>query len=173
MTREEVIKLLMMIKAAYPNYNPQDKNVAANIWHEMLKDYDANAVMASFKAYLADDPNGFAPSIGQLIGRLKMVNNEGTDMEALEAWSLVSRAIRNGYYGAEMEFAKLPPLVQKAVGSPVNIRNWATTDMKAIETVIASQFISSYKAIVAREQELSSIKAHFRILEKEREMING
>lgn len=173
MIRDDVVKLLMMIQAAYPNYKPQDKTVTVNMWHEMLKDYDANAVMASFKAYLADDPNGFAPSIGQLIGRLKMVNNEGTDMEALEAWSLVSRAIRNGYYGAEMEFAKLSPLVQKAVGSPVNIRNWATTDMKAIETVIASQFISSYKAIVAREQELSSIKAHFRLMEKERMELDG
>lgn len=168
MTREDVIKLLMMIKAAYPNYNPQDKNVAANIWYEMLKEYDANTVLASFKAYVASDSSGFAPSIGQIIGRLRMVNNEATDMDALEAWALVSRAIRNGYYGAEVEFAKLPPMVQKAVGSPANIRNWATTDLKSVESVIMSQFISSYKTVQKRESETGMLKEHLALMEKER-----
>lgn len=168
MTREDVIKLLMMIKAAYPNYNPQDKNVAANIWHEMLKDYDANVVLASLKAYIASDSSGFAPSIGQIIGKLRMVNNEATDMDALEAWALVSRAIRNGYYGAEAEYAKLPPMVQKAVGSPANIRNWATTDLKSVESVIMSQFISSYKTVRKRESETGMLKEHLALMEKER-----
>jgi hypothetical protein len=173
MTREEVIKLLMMIQAAYPNYKPQDKTIAVNMWHEMLKDYDSNTVMASFKAYVASDQSGFAPSIGQLLGRLNSAINECTEVGDLEAWSLVSKAIRNGYYGAEVEFEKLPPLVQKAVGSPYNIRNWATTDLKSVETVIMSQFLSSYKALQKREKEVNGIMDQIESMEKERKMING
>ena len=173
MTREDVIKLLMMIKAAYPNYNPADKNVAVNMWHEMLKDYDTNAVMASFKTYVASDTSGFAPSIGQILGRLKMVSNESNEVDALEAWAMVSRAIRNGYYGAEAEYAKLPQLVQKAVGSPANIRNWATADLKSVETVIMSQFISSFKTVQKREMEMVELKGYLGLAEKERLRIDG
>lgn len=173
MTRDEVIKLLMMIQAAYPNYKPQDKTVTVNMWHEMLQEYDANAVSVSFKSYVATDSSGFAPSIGQIIGRLNSVTNEGSEMEALEAWALVSRAIRNGYYGAEVEFSKLPPLVQKAVGSPMNIRNWATTDMKSVENVIMSQFISAYKTVQKRDKDTGMVRDYFKLAEKERLMLDG
>jgi hypothetical protein len=173
MTRDEVIKLLMMIQAAYPNYKPQDKTIAVNMWYEMLKDYDANAVLASFKAYVASDTSGFAPSIGQIIGKLNLVLNESTDMDALEAWALVSKALRNGYYGAEEEYERLPELVQKAVGSPMNLRNWSQTDIKSIENVVMSQFISSYKTVQKRSQELSAVPVGMRMEMKERMLLNA
>ena len=157
MTRDEVIKLLMMIQAAYPNYKPQDKTIAVNMWHEMLQDYDANVVSGALKAYIASDSSGFAPSIGQIIERINLITKENDEMNSLEAWAMVSRAIRNGYYGAEEEFDKLPPLVQKAVGSAMNLRNWSQSDLKSIETVIMSQFLSSYKAEQKREEEMAKI----------------
>ena len=171
MKQEEVVKLLMMIQAAYPNYKPQDKTIAVNMWYEMLKDYDANAVMAAFKSYVASDTSGFAPGIGQIIGKINLVINDDTDMEALEAWALVSKALRNGYYGAEEEFEKLPATVQKAVGSPMNLRNWSQTDIKSIENVVMSQFVSSYKTVQKREKELSSIHVGMRVEMKERMLL--
>ena len=82
----------------------------------------------------------------------------------MEAWSLVSKALRNGYYGAAEEFNNLPPLVQKAVGSPDNLRNWSQTDVKAIETVIQSNFMRSYVAIVKREYEIKKMPADVQAL---------
>ena len=171
MKQEEVVKLLMMIQAAYPNYKPQDKTIAVNMWYEMLKDYDANTVMAAFKSYVASDTSGFAPGIGQIIGKINLVINEDTDMEALEAWALVSKALRNGYYGAEEEFEKLPATVQKAVGSPMNLRNWSQTDIKSIENVVMSQFVSSYKTVQKRAKELSTIPVSVRVEMKERMLL--
>lgn len=173
MKQDEVVKLLMMIQAAYPNYKPQDKNIAMNMWYEMLKDYDANAVLAAFKAYVVSDTSGFAPSIGQIIGKLNLVLNESTDMDALEAWALVSKALRNGYYGAEAEYERLPELVRKAVGSPMNLRNWSQTDIKSIENVVMSQFISSYKTVQKRSQELSAVPVGMRMEMKERMLLNA
>ena len=66
---------------------------------------------------------------------------------------LVSRALRNGYYGAVEEFNKLPPLVQKAVGSPDNLRNWALTDINSIENVVQSNFMRTYRTVVNRAKE--------------------
>ena len=178
MTRDEVIKLLMMIQAAYPNYKPQDKTIAVNMWYEMLQEYDSSVVMASLKAYITTDSSGFAPSVGQILGKLRTasVSASETAQNPLEAWSLVSKALRNGYYGAEEEFEKLPPLVQKAVGSPMNLRNWSQTDLKSIETVVMSQFLSSYKAEQKRAEELEQIPVGIReklIGVAERKMING
>ena len=168
MTRDDVIKLLMTIQSAYPNYKPHDKTVAVNLWFEMFKDYDAPLVMSALKAYIASDTSGFAPSVGQLMGKINAVAKGGEEMTALEAWSRVSTALRNGYYGAEEEFAKLPPLAQKAVGSPANLRNWSQTDIKSIETVVMSQFLTAYKTVEKREQELSLIPPSVRLELKNR-----
>ena len=175
MTREETIQLLMMVQAAYPNYKPQDKTIAVNMWHEMLKDHDRDIVMASFKAFVQADSSGFAPSVGQILGLIRKasVSHTETMLEPLEAWAMVSKALRNGYYGAEEEFAKLPPLVQKAVGSAMNIRNWSQTDLKSIENVVMSQFLSAYKTVQKREEELASIPESLRVVMKERLMLNG
>ena len=166
MTREEIVNLLMTIQAAYPNYKPQDKTIAVNMWHEMLKDYDAKVVMASLKAFIQTDSSGFAPSVGQILRKIQIasVSASETIQTPLEAWALVSKALRNGYYGAEEEFANLPPLVQKAVGSPMNLRNWSQTDLKSIETVVMSQFLSSYKVEQKRAEELEQIPVGLREL---------
>jgi hypothetical protein len=75
----------------------------------------------------------------------------------MEAWSLVSNAIKNGYYGAEEEFAKLPEVVQKAVGTPANLRAWAHTDEASIENVVQSNFMRTYRTVVKRETEYAKM----------------
>ena len=82
----------------------------------------------------------------------------------MEAWALVSRAIRNGYYGAEKEFEKLPPLVQKAVGTPGQLRNWSQTDMESIENVVQSNFMRTYRTVVKSSQEIARMPENIRNL---------
>lgn len=163
MQREDVVKVLMMIQAAYPNYKPQDKTIAVNTWYMMLKDYEYSVVEAALKMYIATDTSGFAPAIGQIIDKIKSVTSPN-ELNGMEAWSLVSKALRNGYYGAEQEFEKLPVTVQKAVGSPDNLRNWAQSDSKAIETVIQSNFIRTYETELKRQNEELKIPADVRQL---------
>jgi hypothetical protein len=75
----------------------------------------------------------------------------------MQAWALVSKALKNGTYGAQEEFDKLPPTVQKAVGSPSQLRNWAVTDEESIENVIQSNFMRTYRVICQREKEISKM----------------
>lgn len=152
MTRDEVINILMVIQAAYPNYKPQDKTVAVNTWYMMLKDYEKEVVEAALKIYIASDTSGFAPAIGQLIDKINTVTAP-PELNSMTAWGLVSKALSNGLNGAEKEFEKLPPTVKKAVGSPENLRHWAMSDVRSVETVIQSNFIRSYEAEVRRKNE--------------------
>ena len=163
MTETEVRKLLAMTQAVYPNYNPPSKEAAVNAWLMCLSEYDNNAVMAAFKAYITTDTSGFAPSIGQLLDKLHAIQNP-QELNEMEAWSLVSKALRNGYYGAAEEFNNLPPLVQKAVGSPDNLRNWSQTDTNSIENVVQSNFMRSYRLVVNRENEIKKMPADVRTL---------
>ncbi len=152
MTRDEIKEMLMVIQAAYPNYKPQDKTVAVNTWYMMLKDYEKEVVEAALKIYIASDTSGFAPAIGQLIDKINTVTAP-PELNSMTAWGLVSKALSNGLNGAEKEFEKLPPTVKKAVGSPENLRHWAMSDVRSVETVIQSNFIRSYEAEVRRKNE--------------------
>ena len=156
MTRDETIELLMMVQAAFPNYKPPDKTVAVNTWFLMLSDYPYQQVQMALKAYIATDTSGFAPSIGQIIDKMQMINSHSEQNE-MEAWSLVSKALRNGNYKSREEFEKLPDLVKEAVGSPENIHNWAQSDIKSIESVIQSNFIKSYRLVVSRQKEIQKL----------------
>lgn len=156
MTRDETIELLMMVQAAFPNYKPQDKTVAVNTWFLMLSDYPYQQVQMALKAYISTDTSGFAPSIGQIIDKMQMINSHAEQNE-MEAWSLVSKALRNGNYKSREEFEKLPDLVKEAVGSPENIHNWAQSDIKSIESVIQSNFIKSYRLVVSRQKEIQKL----------------
>ena len=152
MTRDEIKEMLMVIQAAYPNYKPQDKTVAVNTWYMMLKDHEKEVVEAALKIYIASDTSGFAPAIGQLIDKINTVTAP-PELNSMTAWGLVSKALSNGLNGAEKEFEKLPPTVKKAVGSPENLRHWAMSDVRSVETVIQSNFIRSYEAEVRRKNE--------------------
>ena len=163
MTEKEVKQLLAMTQAVYPNYNPPSREAAVNAWLMCLSEYDNNVVMAAFKAYITTDTSGFAPSIGQLLDKLHAIQNP-QELNEMEAWSLVSKALRNGYYGAVEEFNNLPPLVQKAVGSPDNLRNWSQTDSESIENVVQSNFMRSYRLVVNRENEIKKMPADVRTL---------
>ena len=163
MTEKEVKQLLAMTQAVYPNYNPPSREAAVNAWLMCLSEYDNNVVMAAFKAYITTDTSGFAPSIGQLLDKLHTIQNP-QELNEMEAWSLVSKALRNGYYGAVEEFNNLPPLVQKAVGSPDNLRNWSQTDTNSIENVVQSNFMRSYRLVVNRENEIKKMPADVRTL---------
>ena len=163
MMRDEIKEMLMVIQAAYPNYKPQDKTVAVNTWYMMLKDYEKEVVEAALKIYIASDTSGFAPAIGQLIDKINTVTAP-PELNSMTAWGLVSKALRNGCYGAEQEFEKLPMTVKRAVGSPDNLRHWAQSDSKSIETVIQSNFIRTYEAEVRRKNEAAKTPPDVRAL---------
>ena len=94
MLREETAKLLMMIQGAYPNYKPDNKTVTINTWNLALSDISFDLAQKAFLAYLRADTKGFAPTPGQLIALVRELNTP-KQLNELEAWSLVEKAIRN------------------------------------------------------------------------------
>jgi hypothetical protein len=163
MTRKEAVKIIRIMCDCYPNYKPSNLSETVDVWQMMLDEYSYSQVSIALKAYVTSDTSGFVPSIGQLINKLHEVQSP-QELNEMEAWMLVSRALRNGYYGAVEEFNKLPPLVQKAVGSPDNLRNWALTDSKSIENVVQSNFMRTYRTVVSRDKEYQKMPKDIKAL---------
>ena len=165
MTREETLAIMGVLKAAYPNYyrdmNRKDAEAVVDLWATMFSDEPMQLVAMAVKAHISSDTKGFPPHIGAIkeaIGKLMQPDT----MSEQEAWALVDKATRNAAYEAEKEFSKLPPLVQKLVGSPYSLRAWALMDSDTVSSVVASNFQRSYRAEVAKQKELLSLPSDVR-----------
>lgn len=162
MTREETQNLLAMMQAAYQNYNPPSKTAAVNVWHMMLQDFDWKIVQAAFVAFVRENTSGFPPSPGQIIEKIQLLTKP-EDLNEMEAWALVSRAIRRSAYNSREEYAKLPESVQKAVGSSNQLYAWAM-DTEYNESVVSSHFVRCYRTIVERENTIAKLPENIRKL---------
>lgn len=163
MTREETVKIIRIMSDCYPNYKPSNLSETVDVWNMMLDEYSYNQVSIALKAYVVSDTSGFAPSVGEIVAKIQLVS-QPQELDGMAAWGLVSKALRNGTYGAVEEFNKLPPLVRQAVGMPDNLKNWATSDYQTIETVIQSNFLRTYETIVKRVNEINRMPDNIKSL---------
>lgn len=151
MTREQTKTFIRGLVALYPNWHPQNLTDTVDAWQWALNDYPLEIVQAALTIYIKTNGTGFAPSVSQLIDCMH-APKESNRLTEGEAWALVLKAIRNSGYDSEEEFTKLPPAIQKAVGTPSTLRQWALCDSDEVNTVIMSNFQRSYRITVEREK---------------------
>ena len=86
----------------------------------------------------------------------------------LYEWSeKVKNAIRNSLYNAKEEYYKLPENIQRLVGSPSTLREWAMLDISELDTVVQSNFMRSYKARQEHEKEYLALPKSVREITQE------
>lgn len=161
MTKKETAQILSIIDSVYPNFKVKNIDDTLNAWYFVLGDHDYKQITEALKIYINTSQSGFAPSVSELIG---MTHKTAalTQMTELEAWTLVRKAISRSTYYAQEEYDKLPETVQKAVGSPEQLRNWASSSIDSIETVVASNFQRTYRAMVKRQEQIEMLPADTR-----------
>ena len=164
MTTKEIAQLVYVVKAAYPktyeHFTNKDFENLILAWQMVLEDYTYQQAAAGLKTYLASDTKGFPPSPGQVVDCIhKVIKPQTGELTGLEAWALVRRAIANSNYNAEAEFERLPAAVQRAVGSPANLREMAVLDIEQVETVEQSHFIRNYEGMIKRIADEAKIPA--------------
>ena len=149
MTREDTIKIRSVLRGAYPAFyrdiTKQEAESTIALWESMFDEEPYELVAAAVKAFISGDAKGFPPAIGQIKERIRQIT-QPEDMTEQEAWSYVSKALRNSTYGSVEEFAKLPPEIQAVVHDPGQLRQWALSEADEVETVIASNFMRSFRA---------------------------
>lgn len=155
MTIEETQKLLACVAAAFPGWKIQDENLTIKMWFQLLQEYRYTDLSNALRAYIMTDTSGFAPTIGQLVDKLTSYKASDEINEA-EAWTIVYKAICKSGYNSKEEFAKLPPILQRAVGSAEQLKAWALdSDFNA--AVESSNFKRVYRITIQRQQEEAKI----------------
>ena len=157
MTVTETKKALAVIQEIYPRFmDGRHADTTVTVWAKMFQSEEYAQVEAAIMAFVVADIKGFAPSIGQIKDKLAQMRAD-TTLDEAGAWALVAKAMQNGIYGSEKEFAKLPCDVQRAVGSASQLRDWAMMDTETVNSVVCSNFMRSFRARAAHTRELQKL----------------
>lgn len=160
MDKTETLKILSVLKAAYPHsykgMSQRDADAMVNLWTLMFADTAYEAVNAAVCALISTRTVGFSPTVGEVKEKLQSLRNAAALSEQ-DAWALVSKACSNGLYGYRKEFDRLPPEVQQAVGAPEQLREWARVDVETFQTVVASNFMRTFRANAVRQKEFAML----------------
>lgn len=169
MTRQETGIIMDILTTAYPTFyngrNAPDMRMTVNLWAEMFAEDDVKIVAAAVKALIATDDKGFPPHIGAVKNRIRQISNPD-EMTEQEAWALISKALRDGYYNAEAEFAKLPPLVQDVVHDPRQLREWSMMDESTVQSVVASNVQRSFRVKAQSRRDFDALPKDVQALAK-------
>jgi len=156
MTRQEALAVMAMLKTAYPtfykNFSKEDISAAVNLWATMFSEESIQVVTEAIKALMCTLK--YPPTIADVKEKIREIT-QPLAMTEMEAWRMVRNAI--SYYNATETFAQLPPILQKIVGSPNQLREWAVMDRETVNSVIQSNFMRSYRIMAAREREYSML----------------
>lgn len=158
MNEADTKKILASLTVAYPSLADDKAIPRVRLWASMFTDEPYELVSAAVRTYIASDTKGFPPAIGK-IKQLCISLLESENISEAEAVSLILKATRNGIYGSEEEFAKLPPVCKRIVVSPDRLKDWAILDSDEVNTVIASNLRRAYVAEKVREQEVKALPA--------------
>ena len=93
MTRDDVIKIMSVLRGAYPHFyrdiSKQEAYDAINLWTDMFSNDDSSIVASAVKSVIDGDDNGFPPSIGKVKAKMRLLVGNDELTEAVE-WYLVS-----------------------------------------------------------------------------------
>lgn len=149
MTERQAANILRAISAVYTSFKPANMADVIKVWTTIFSDDNATDVMTAVYVYMSE-PHEYAPTPGQVRDIMFRLKEPEAPSEA-EAWSMVLRAMRNGCYHSAEEFARLPELVQAAVGSPDYLRATAASEDVSM-SVEESLFCKRYRAIIEDRQ---------------------
>lgn len=141
----------------YRGASEKDKFTAINIWQEQFADDPAMEVYAAVKSLVATRTVGYPPVIGEVKEELQKLR-QPKRMTEQEAWAIASKAAETCDLNyPQAAFYELPPDIQRAIGSPAILRSWALSEAKTFQTVIASNFMRSWRIVQQREWEMAKL----------------
>ena len=144
MTRDDVIKMLTLLKAAYPAFyskmSSRDADNAISLWIEMFSGDDPRIIALAVKDCI-ETHDGYPPSIAAIKNCAKQLVKSVSDAPSVdELWVIFSKACSNGIYGSYEEFDKLPPVLKRFAGTPRALYDYATMDSETFNSVVRGQF---------------------------------
>lgn len=168
MTLKETGMIMSILSAAYPQFyakqTPEEKQSALKLWAAMFADDDPKIVTAAVQTLIVSDEKGFPPHIGAVKAKIRLLT-EPEEMSELDAWALVSQAVRRTQWQhPEKQFDKLPEIIRQTLGSAQTLVDWGKVDEDAFNTVVQSNFMRTYRAKSQKKQEYNALPENIKTL---------
>ena len=133
------MKVVLFLKGAYGSPTFLADAGMVKVWYQSLKDLPFDDLRAAAQRHVATQK--FPPSISDLRAASAGSKQDG----AMQAWQEVIKAMSRSAYSAEQEFAALPLLSRRIIGSPNVLRSWGLTESGEVHTVIMSHFLKAWR----------------------------
>lgn len=149
MDKKDILECLSLLKVAYPyiyrDISDGDAKALVNLWSFSFADSDPQTVKFAVSELIKR--SNYAPSIADIRDYISSMEDiaSGTPSDS-QMWSILLRAVRNGYYNFREEFEKLPDELKAYVGQPEQLRAWAQIDESIFNSVHQSNFMKNFKA---------------------------
>lgn len=149
MDKKDILECLSLLKVAYPyiyrDISDGDAKALVNLWSFSFADSDPQTVKFAVSELIKR--SSYAPSIADIRDYISSMEDiaSGTPSDS-QMWSILLRAVRNGYYNFREEFEKLPDELKAYVGQPEQLRAWAQIDESIFNSVHQSNFMKNFKA---------------------------
>lgn len=154
MNRDDVIKILSILKIAYPNFykniSKEDAERTIELYQTMFCDCDTQIVITAIKELI--NSFKYPPTIADIKNKMYELYNNNNDKSASELWESLIKAISNSGYNSESEFEKLPKEVKDFVRNPRQLKEMAMMDSDIVHSVIKGQFLKQIEVIKERRK---------------------
>lgn len=183
MNRVETLKILAVLKAEYPRTydgkNAKDLEAVVSLWMMAFADDEYQIVSAAVMQYIVTDNKTFRepPGVGMIKAAIQKITNPDQITEQ-EAWAEVAKVLKDcsnspasvryatnnpeRKTSAQRHFDELPPLIRQVVGSPNQLAEWALMDSEVLQSVVASNFMRSYRVRAESSREYMALPSAMR-----------
>lgn len=166
MTRDEVLSMLTILKAAYPSFYSKmaakDAESIVYLWSEMFAADDVGIVKLALLS-LIENHGGFPPDIAAVKEEIKHIVRAATgEKTEAELWNELADAVENhSAYAFECNeiFPKLHPIIRRWVGSPARLHELGMTKPDVFQTVTRGQFMRAIPIMQKREEYSQALPA--------------
>lgn len=161
MEARSVAAMMALLEAAYPrfyaNQTKEKMRAAMTLWSDAMAEYPEEAVKIALMRTIKESP--FPPTIADIVKHIESMKSAGTD-GIEEMWTILMKAVCDGYYHAQERFEELPRVCQRFVGSPSELRTMSQIDEDVLQTVTRGQFMKRAQSLIDQEKILKETPEH-------------
>ena len=132
MTRDGIKKCIRLVQLSFPNtyknFSMEDLQMLMEVWNVQFKNCDDLPVFSALNEVISTSE--YPPTFADI--KKAMLGNEYENEE--ELWALLLDAGRNGIYGADEEWERLPEKL-KRITTPGTIKEIALSDNESLQYI--------------------------------------
>lgn len=158
MNRKEIINLLAIATANFPNMQEKDMKPTAILWEKSLSDIDYQTAESALLKVLST--SRFFPTIADIREATAQITQPRV-LDAIEAWGMIVEAIRKyGYYRQKEAMESLPV----EVAEMVKRFTWNELCLSENVETLRAQFRMAWETQSKRKKELGVLPTEIRSL---------